>query len=48
MFWGLILGIAIGVIFYPQIMVGVRKAVRFIKENTEDGENINRIDDSDS
>lgn len=47
MFWGFVLGIAVGVIFYPQIMVGVRRAVRFIKENTESGDELTKSKDSD-
>lgn len=46
MLWGFILGVAVGVIFYPQIIVGVRKAVVFIKQNTENGEEIVKQDKS--
>ncbi len=48
MLWGFILGVAVGVIFYPQIIVGVRKAVVFIKQNTESGEEIVKQDKTDS
>ena len=47
MLWGFILGVAVGVIFYPQIIVGVRRAVLFIKHNTEDGEELARKDRDD-
>ena len=46
MLWGFILGVAVGVIFYPQIIVGVRKAVLFIKHTTESGEEIVKEDKS--
>ena len=36
MIWGLIIGIAIGWLFKPQIDKGVQKVVRMIKDNRRD------------
>lgn len=46
MFWGFVLGVAVGVIFYRQIMIGVRRAVRFVQENTEDVKDIDGPDNT--